>query len=131
MAGPADALGPILEVMTWVGLVPGVPLLVIGWILHRRRCRWISTKAEVFTAGRYQGVRWSDGGSRLRQSLLRPEDTPTSLDGNTVILHYDLCHPGRWTLSPPEQGNIFLVLGWILTSVGILCTVGGFVVIML
>lgn len=131
MAGPADALGPILEVMTWVGFVPGVPLLVIGWILHRRRCRWISTSGEIFTAGRYQGVRWTDGGNNLRQSLLRPEDTPDLLAGNAIILHYDYCHPGRWALSPPEQRNAALIVGWILTSVGILCTVAGFVLIML
>ena len=131
MAGPADALGPILEVMTWVGFVPGVPLLVIGWIIGRRRCRWISTSGEVFTAGRYQGVRWTDGGDTPRQSLLRPEDAPELVAGSAVGLHYDLCHPGRWALSPPRQDNIVLILGWILASVGILCTVAGFMLMML
>jgi hypothetical protein len=38
MAGLVDALGPILELMTWVGFVPGVPLLVWGLIIARRRC---------------------------------------------------------------------------------------------
>jgi hypothetical protein len=28
----ADILGPILEVMTWVGFVVGLPLLAWGWI---------------------------------------------------------------------------------------------------
>ena len=131
MPGPADALGPILEVMTWVGFVPAVPLLVIGWIMHLRRCRWISTSGEIFTAGRYQGVRWTDSGNNLRQSLLRPEDAPEMLAGSTIELHYDDCHPGRWRLSPPEQHNIALILGWILASVGIFCTVAGFVLLML
>lgn len=131
MAGPADALGPILEVMTWVGFVPGGPLLVIGWLIQRRRCRWASTSGEVFTAGRYHGVRWTDGGNALRQSLLRPEDAPGLLAGSTVVLHYDPCHPGRWALHPPKQPNIVLILGWILASVGLLCTVAGFVLMML
>lgn len=131
MGGPADVLGPILEVMTWVGFVPGGPLLVIGWIIRRRRCHWLSTSSEVFAAGRYQGLRWTDGGNNLRQSLLRPEDAPELLAGSTVVLHYDPCHPGRWALTPPKQQNTALILGWILVSVGIFCTVAGFVLMML
>jgi hypothetical protein len=130
MAGPVDALGPILEVMSWVGFVPGVPLLAIGWIIGRRRCRWISTSGEVFSAGGYQGVRWTDGGSMPRQCLLRPEDAPDLVTGSAVVLHYDVCHPGRWALRLPRRDSLVLILGWILASVGILCTVTGFVLLM-
>lgn len=131
MAGFADALGPILEVMTWVGFVPGLPLLVIGWILHRRRCHWTSTSGEIFTAGRYQGVRWTDSGNTVRHSLLRPEDAADLRTGATMVLHYDHCHPGRWALHPPRQENLALILGWILVAVGMLCTAGGLVLLML
>jgi hypothetical protein len=132
MAGPADSFGPILEMMTWVGFVPGVPLLVCGWIIGRRRCRWASTTGEVIEAGRYKGLRWADGGNNTPHvSLLRPEDTQDLVAGTEVVLHYDICHPGRWALGPPRQDNSVLIVGWILTTVGIVCTMAGFVVMML
>ncbi|MCU1532630.1 MAG: hypothetical protein JWO49_2201 [Arthrobacter sp.] len=67
MPGPADVLGPILEMMTWVGFVPGIPLLVAGYVMAKNRCLWISTTAEVF--------RWSDGKNTPHLSV-RPPGKP-------------------------------------------------------
>lgn len=74
MPGHADVLGPILELMTWVGFVPGIPLLITGWIMAKRSCHWTSTTAEVFEAGRYKGFRWSDGTNTLHLSLYAPAE---------------------------------------------------------
>lgn len=131
MPGPADVLGPILELMTWVGFVPGIPLLITGWIMARRRCHWTSTTAEVFEAGRYKGFRWSDSTNTLHLSLHAPGESRGLDDGNRIELHYDQCHPARWSLGPPRQDNPVLIVGWILTAVGIICTVAGFFLLML
>jgi hypothetical protein len=131
MAGPTDALGPILELMTWVGFVPGVPLLVWGWIIARRRCTWTTTTGEVFETGRYKGLRWIDGSNNPRLSLVPPEEGQHLVTGSEVTLHYDVCHPARYGLVQPRHENIVLILGWILTSLGILCTIAGFVVMVL
>jgi hypothetical protein len=37
--------------MTWVGLVPGIPLLIAGWILSKRRCRGTSTGNTLTVLG--------------------------------------------------------------------------------
>ena len=131
MPGPADVLGPILELMTWVGFVPGIPVLITGWIMARRRCHWTSTTAEVFEAGRYKGFRWSDSTNTPHLSLYAPAESRGLDVGAQVELHYDQCHPARWSLGPPRKDNPVLIVGWILTAVGIICTVAGFFLLML
>jgi hypothetical protein len=130
MASPAEFLGPILELMTWVGFVPGVPLLIIGWIISKRRCHWASTDSEVFTAGRYRGLRWTDSTSTPRQGLLQPDQAPELQAGHVTVLHYDICHPSRWRLEPPRHDNTLTVLGLLLTGVGLACAVAGFILMM-
>lgn len=131
MPGPADVLGPILELMTWVGFVPGIPLLITGWIMARRRCTWASTTAEVFDAGRYKGFRWLDSTNTLHLSLHAAAENRGLEVGTHVELHYDQCHPARWSLGQPRNENPVLIVGWILTSMGILCAVAGFFLLML
>jgi len=130
MAGLADVLGPILELMTWVGFIPGVPLLVWGLVISRRRCQWTSTTGEGYTAGGFTGFRWTDQENVTRQTLVDAEVARGLVAGNEVKLHYDLCHPSRWGLEPPKHENTVLILGWILTGLGILCTAGGFVLLL-
>jgi hypothetical protein len=130
MASPAEFLGPILELMSWVGFVPGVPLLIIGWIISKRRCHWASTDSEVFTAGRYRGLRWTDSTSTSRQGPLRPDQTPELQAGHVAVLHYDICHPLQWRLEAPRHDNTLTVLGLVLTGVGVACTIAGFVLMM-
>ena len=127
---PADFLGPILELMTWVGFVPGVPLLIAGWIISKRRCHWTSTDSEVFTAGPYRGLRWTDNSNTSRQGLLQPEEAPELEAGHVAVLHYDICHPARWRLEPPTPDNTLTILGLLLTGVGVACTIAGFVLMM-
>jgi hypothetical protein len=46
------------------------------------------------------------------------------------VVHYDVCHPARWDLVPPRHENPVLIVGWILTTVGLLRSVAGFVLLM-
>jgi hypothetical protein len=114
-----------------VGFVPGIPLLIWGWIIGKRRCPRTSTSGEVFEAGRYKGFRWTDGENTPRLVLLRPKDERELMTGSEVAVHHDICHPALWGVSPPRNDNTALILGWILTTVCILCTVAGFLFKML
>ena len=131
MSGPAGALGAVLEMMSWVGFIPGIPMLVIGWIVARRRCRWTKTIAEVFEAGGFQGFRWSDADNSPHLTLNDPAEVPIMDVGTEVEIYYDDCHPFRWSLKPPRSENHALLVGWILTGTGILCTFAGFMLMML
>lgn len=130
MTGPAAALGPMLEVMSWVGFFLGIPLLLAGWIVAKRRCRWTPTTAEVFEAGGFKGFRWSDSENTPHLSLHDPAETLGLEAGTSITLHYDQCHPARWGLETPRNENPALLTGWILTGTGILCTVVGFILMM-
>ena len=130
MAGLADVLGPVLELMSWVGFIPGVPLLVWGLVISKRRCDWTTTTGEVYTAGGFTGFRWVDQENTPRQTLVDADVARGLEAGNHVELHYDICHPSRWGLRPPKHDNTILILGWILTGLGLLCTAGGFVLLL-
>ncbi|MBP2265871.1 hypothetical protein J3A64_001335 [Pseudarthrobacter sp. PvP004] len=131
MAGSLDFLGPILEMMTWVGFVPGVPLLISAWVLAKRRCVWGTAAGEQFAAGGFLGVQWLDQSNEEQKVLLDIPAHDGSIDSRSVVVHYDLCHPSRCSLQPPRHDNTVLILGWILTGVGILSTIGGFFLLLL
>lgn len=131
MAGSVDVLGPILEMMTWVGFVPGVPLLITAWIIARRRCVWVTADGERFAAGGFVGLHWVDQANEERKILLDVPSGDGSFQPGAVVVHYDLCHPSRCSLQPPRYDHTVLILGWILTGVGILSTLGGFALLVL
>lgn len=130
MPETVDHLGAILELMSWVGLVPGIPLVITGWVITKYRCQWTTTTAEVFEAGGFKGFRWSDAGNTSHASLHTAEHTVGLKPGAEIVLHYDVCHPTRWSLAEPRHDNPVLIVGWILTAVGIVCTLAGFVLMM-
>lgn len=130
MSEAADVMGSILEVLSWVGLAAGIPLVLIGRIISRRRCVWITTTAEVFEAGGFTGLRWSDGEGSSRQSLHTAEQTRGLEPGTEVALHYDACHPAKWGLAEPRNENPALIVGWTLAAVGILSTLAGFILML-
>ena len=131
MAGSLDVLGPILEMMTWVGFVPGVPLLLCAWVIARRRCVWTTAEGEQFAAGGFLGLHWVDRANEEQKVLLDIPARDGSAESGAVLVHYDPCHPSRCSLHPPRHDNTVLILGWILTGVGILSTLGGFVLLLL
>ncbi|MGR0162184.1 hypothetical protein [Paenarthrobacter nitroguajacolicus] len=130
MAGSLDVLGPILEMMTWVGFIPGVPLLISAWVIARQRCVWATADGEQFAAGGFLGVQWVDQANEEQKVLLDIPAREGSVDPGAVLVHYDVCHPSRCSLQAPRHDNTVLILGWILTGVGIASTVGGFVLLL-
>ena len=130
MANIVDLLGPILEVMTWVGFVLGLPLLGWGWMARRRHCEWAETTGKVISAGGFTGYSWTDHFDDDHRSLLPAAESHGLVVGSDVDLFYDVCHPSRWELTRPRQDNAAWTLGWILTGVGIISTVGGFVLLL-
>ncbi|QYF90688.1 MULTISPECIES: hypothetical protein [Arthrobacter] len=130
MPEPAEFLGPVLELMSWVAFVPGIPLLIVGWAITKRRCPWTTATAEVYEAGGFKGFRWSDDANTPHLSLHTAEQTRGLETGDEILLYYDICHPARWSIRKPRNDNPVLAVGWILTAVGILCTLAGFVLMM-
>ncbi|MEE2523905.1 hypothetical protein V1639_15035 [Pseudarthrobacter sp. J75] len=76
-------------------------------------------------------MRWLDSANTPHLSLHALTVNSPLESGENIELHYDQCHPARWSLGPPRHDNTVLIVGWILTVLGILCTVAGFVLLML
>lgn len=130
MPESVELIGPILELLSWVGFGVGLPLLIAGWAIAKRRCPWTRTTAEVFEAGGFKGIRWSDSENSPHLTLHTAEQTSGWEPGTEVVLHYDACHPARWGLGEPREENPVLAVGWTLTAVGIICTVAGFLLML-
>lgn len=124
-----DMLGPILEMMTWMGCVLGLLFFLVGWLIKRHRCQWTSTPAEVVEAGNYTGFRWVDNQRESHLTLLPRNATEHLERGAITTVYFDVCHPARWALSQPRHDNPLLILGWILSAVGALSFLGGFLVL--
>jgi hypothetical protein len=117
---------PILELMTWIGLLPGIPLIIAGLIIAKKRCPWDRAAGEVVTAGTYKALQWRPKHEAApRLALLPPEEAAEVAVGTFIVFYYDTCHPGRWSLHPPRRRNPILVVGWILAGAGILCSLAG------
>jgi hypothetical protein len=125
-----DLLGPILELMTWVGFVLGLPLLGWGYRSLRRQCEWARTRGTVISAGGFKGYGWTDHHGTVHTSLLPAAESQGLVEGSDVVLFYDVCHPSRWGLAPSKPDNAAWIIGWILTGVGLLSTAGGFVLLL-
>jgi hypothetical protein len=123
-------LGPILEVMTWVGFVVGLPLIIWGWTALRRRCAWVETTGKVISAGGFTGYRWKDLDDADHRSLLPAAEANGLVIGDDVVLFYDVCHPSRWALARPKRDHAAWIVGCIFTGVGALAMVGGVVLLL-
>ncbi len=73
----------------------------------------------------FWGLHWVDRANEEQKVLLDIPARDGSVESGAVLVHYDLCHPSRCSLHPPRHDNTVLILGWILTGVGILSTLGG------
>ncbi|MBH0116685.1 hypothetical protein I6E52_07475 [Salinibacterium sp. NG253] len=100
-------------------------------MLALRACKWVATTAEVFEAGGFQGFRWSDGDGRQYSILHEPSEVPMMDVGARVGLYYDQCHPSRWSLARPRRTNAAILIGSILTGIGLLSIVAGFILMAL
>ena len=128
MPASADLLGPILGLMTWVAVVPGIPLTIAGLIIAKKRCPWARAAGEVVTAGTYKALQWRPRDEATSRLILLPPDEAAKVTAGTfIVFYYDTCHPAHWSLHPPRHQNPLLVLGWILTAAGALCAVAGLV----
>jgi len=128
MPSSTDLLGPILELMTWIGFIPGIPLIIAGLIIAKKRCPWVRAAGEVVTAGTYKALQWRPRDEATSRLILLPAVEAAKVTAGTfIVFYYDTCHPARWSLHPPRHQNPLLVLGWILTGSGALCAVAGLV----
>ncbi|EMY32905.1 hypothetical protein D477_017814 [Arthrobacter crystallopoietes BAB-32] len=129
MSDALETVGLISELMTWATLVPGLLLLLAAWLVKAAGVRWRSAEAVAFDDGVRSGVRWFDRDHGFLEAVLAPGETIPAVPGSDVLVYYDAHNPTRWrTAEPPERGTTLLLLGKILTGVGVAALLAGFLV---
>jgi hypothetical protein len=128
----ATSIGLVTEVLTWAALVPGVLLLLVAAVLRLAGIRWHSADGVAFDDGRRRGVRWFDTRHGFLEGVFPAGTSADVAAGSDVLVYYDARRPDRWQVSEPEPpGRIVLLLGKILTAVGILSAVVGLLAMVL
>jgi len=121
---PVDVLLLVLEILTWVGLVPGILLLILGYLRRAFAARFEETWGVIIAspAGtEHPWFRWMDT-ERTLQSAPVPLDSDSGSVpeiGDEVRVYFDRRDPEHGRLDhPASDGRVLRVLGWVLTGVG-------------
>ncbi|WP_426997043.1 hypothetical protein [Pseudarthrobacter sp. N5] len=126
-----DALhiaGPILEVLTWICLPSGLILLLIIAFRRRFQERWSTSEGVVYADASGTGFRWFDHKYRVHNAPMSPHDIKDLAVGDPVLIYYDHNIPSRWQSTQPElRGRTTLILGRILTGIGLAALIAGFI----
>lgn len=93
--------------------------------MARRRCHKISSTAEVFDPGKYTGLRWLDSASTPHLTL-HPSQSALPWQEVRMSRFTTINATSHGGASGRPGTTQFLIVGWILTAVGLLCTVAGF-----
>lgn len=131
----SDALALVLELLTWVGLLPGILLLGIGYIRRAMALRFQQTWGVVITspAGTdHLWFRWLDL-NREMQSAPVPLDSHEQIAlGDEVKVYFDPRNPENGRLDDPAaDGRLLRVLGWMLTGIGVAAAITQLVILLL
>ena len=122
MTSATSILSLVLELVTWVALVPGVVLLAIGYIRKALADRYEQTWGVVIPspAGTaHPWFRWMDA-SRELQSAPIPADGDEALQpGDEIMVYMDRRNPDRGRLDDPAtDGRSQRIIGLIFLSIG-------------
>ena len=126
MTSASDVLALILELLTWVGLVPGVILLAAGYLRLVYSARFEKTWGVVIASPTGSGrpfIRWMDRGRELRTAPIPEGDLDhegkSLAVGDEVPVYFDRRKPERGRLdNPTGDGRLLRVLGWVLSGIG-------------
>ncbi|WAB85131.1 hypothetical protein OVN20_06170 [Microcella daejeonensis] len=121
MTEPLDAIALAAEVIAWLTLPIGVVLLAIGFGRRAWANRYRSAKAVITNVDdRDAKLRWFGEEGEVHETvspLTGP--IPAVGDARTVWIHP--ARPGSARLDTPvHDGRALLLLGWILTGVGVI-----------
>ncbi len=116
--GTGEVIEGVVEVLGWVGLGLGLPLLVIAWLWHLSVGHWQRQEMTVTDAG---FVRWYREGEFYERRL---RDGEASFDVGWHEGWVSVHHPDKGHLHQPGQGvRAAFLVGGLLSAVGVLALV--------
>jgi hypothetical protein len=123
-----DMAGPILEMLTWMCLPTGLGLLFYTGFLRRFVHPWAVADAVVYSDSTGVGFRWLDRKQQVHRAPMSPHDIKHLSEGDTLPIYYHPKRPTQWqTVEPEEAGRTAAVLWRVLTGIGAVALLAGFV----
>lgn len=123
---PVETLALVGEVLSWIGLGVGVPLLLIALLMRLAEGPWLPVDIAIIERDGTTIARWFAGGDFHERPLRRGESS-TADDGFTtgVVSSHN---PARARVGePPHARRVLRTLGVVFTAVGVLGLIGSFV----
>lgn len=112
-----DTLSVVGEVLSWIGLGIGVPLLIVALLIRLVEGQWIPVEIAVIDRDGRPTARWFAGGDFHERPLRRSEPTATTdgwLDG-----FHSSNDPTRIRIGePPHLRRVLRTVGVVFAAVG-------------
>ena len=118
-----DTFALVGEVLSWIGLGIGIPLLVIAGMVAIAEGRWEPVDIAVIDRSGEAIARWFAGGDFHERPLTAGEDAGDGWHPGFVSAR----NPGHARLNPPVARRVTATLGFVFPSLGVV----GFVVSLL
>lgn len=114
---PLDAFALVGDVMSWIGLAIGLPLLVMAMCVRHPEEDWVAIEIAVIERDGHVFARWFAGGDFHERRLRRHE--PASAEEGWVDGVIRANDPSRLRIGEPlDPRRILWTVGIAFTSVG-------------
>lgn len=117
---PIDTLAIVGEVLSWIGLCIGIPLLVIGGMVALTEGRWERVDIAIIDRDGGHFARWFTGGDFHERPLSLRERADADWHRGYVSSR----NPEHARLRPPVGRRLLLTLGAVFAAIGLI----GFIV---
>ncbi|WP_101848287.1 hypothetical protein [Zhihengliuella sp. ISTPL4] len=125
-----DTLSVVGEVLAWIGLGIGAPLLIVALLIRLVEGQWVPVEIAVIDRDGRLSARWFAGGDFHERSLRRGERAPA--DDGWVEGFYSSNDPSRARIGePPHLRRVLRTVGIVFATVGVLGLIGSFLPLVL
>lgn len=111
-----DIFAPVGEVLSWMGLGIGIPLLALAGMVALAEGRWEPIDIAIIERDGTAIARWFAGGDFHERPLTAREDAGDGWHPGFVSARM----PSHARLNPPVLRRLFTTLGVVFTAVGII-----------
>lgn len=115
-----DRVGEIAELFTWLGLLTGVLVLLLGAVVRLFEGTWLTAEADVEEIDGALQIAWEGDDGEIARRFLHPDERPSVGDDRIITVHYRRGRPLDAHLDKRTHASrVLLLLGAILTAVGV------------
>ncbi|MGL3150980.1 hypothetical protein ACSS7Z_11545 [Microbacterium sp. A82] len=113
---PLDALAAVGEVLSWIGLGAGIPLLIVAGMIALAEGRWEPVDIAVIERDGEAIARWFAGGDFRERPLTQRENVTDGWHEGFVSVR----SPGHVRMTAPMLRRLLATLGIVFAGVGII-----------